>query len=256
LALREALLAFSDPILAERWRETKQEVLPPLIHLPYPTYDPVLKEYVSEALAKLEPAYIERAKAQNARRSALQDAEQKARMALEHDFRNRVASGEVVLEGLQFAPSLATARSVIPSIWARLLIFRFADSVWVGNQKIRFMEITAFRPVPLVSTAASSAAPMSTAPEAAAASLPRPRGRMSYVPLIEAALRANWDEVCQRAANRPAQLPIWSDLARVIHKRLAKEHRKGEGSIPHEQTIRTRLPQIYARLLSEKPVLK
>jgi hypothetical protein len=198
LPLREALLAFSDPVLAERWREAKQEALPPLIHLPYPTYDPVLKDYVPGELAKLDPAYIERAKAQNALRSALQDAERKARTVLERDFRNRVASGEVVLEGLQFAPNLAAARSTIPSVWARLLIFQLADSIWVGNQKIKFMEVTACRPVSLVSAPTASVAPVGTAVGVDTGPSPRPRGRENFSPLIKAVLRAHWAEVRQR----------------------------------------------------------
>jgi hypothetical protein len=256
LPLQEALLAFSDPVLAERWRETKQEAFPPQIHLPYPTYDPASKEYVSEELAKLDPAYIAQAEAQNARRSAMQEAERQARMAVDHDFRNRIASGEVVLEGLQFAPSLATARSKIPSIWAQLLIFHRNDSIWVGNGKTKFMQVTAIRLMQLVSTKVSSAALESSAPEAATASLRRPPGRASYVPLIEADLRANLDEIRRRAANRPGQRPVWSELAREVYKRLDRARRNGGGSIPHVQTIRTRLPRIYARLLSRKPVRK
>jgi hypothetical protein len=257
LPLGEALFAFSDPVLAERWRETKKEVLPPLIHLPCPTYayDPVLKELVSAERAKLDPAYIKQAEAQNARHRALAEAEQKARMAVEQDFRNRVTSGEVVLEGLQFAPSLSPALSVIPAIWGQMLIFSLRDNIWVGR-KIKFMQVTAFRPVPLVSTAAGGAALVNAAPEAAPASLPRPRGRVSYVPLIEADLRANWDDVQRRAASRPDQLPVWSDLAREMHRQFAGKLRNGGGPIPHVQTIRTRLPRIYARLLSENPVRK
>jgi hypothetical protein len=253
LPLREALFAFSDPVLAERWRETKKEALPPPIHLPYPTYDPVLKELVSAERAKLDPAYIKQAEAQNARHHALAEAERKARMAVEQDFRNRVTSGEVVLEGLQFAPSLAPALSVIPSIWGQMLIFSRMDVISVGR-KIRFMQVTAFRQVPLVSTAAGSTVSGKTAPAVATARSPRPPGRASYVPLIEADLRANWDEIRRQAANRPGQLPVWSELARAMHKRLARERRNDRRSIPHVQTIRTRLPEIYARLLSEKPV--
>nr|MCV4209757.1 hypothetical protein [Roseomonas sp. SXEYE001] len=254
--MREALLAFSDPALVERWQETVRVPLPPLIHLPYPTYDPFLKAGRSAELAELDPVLIKHAEAQNALRGAMEDAERKARTALEHDFRNRIASGEVVLEGLQFAPSLATARSAIPSVWAQLLIFQLKNNIWILNQKIKFMEVTAHRVVPPVSTEVSASAPVITAIGSPTVPALRPRGRASYKPLIEAALKAHWEEVQRRADNWPGQQPVWSELARLLHKRLSKEHRNSGRQIPHEQTIRTRLPDIYARLLSEKPVRK
>lgn len=256
LPLGEALLAYSDPDLVKRWQQTTSETLPPPIHLPYPTYDPILKASVSDELAKLDPAYIKRAEAQNALRSALQEAERAARTAVERDFRDRVASGEVLLEGLQFTPSLAAARSVIPSVWAKLLIFMPRNSMWVGNLKTRFIDVTARRTVSLPSTVISSTAPASVASAAAAASLPRPRGRTSYEPLIEAALQANFDKVQQRAANHPEQRPTWTEAAALLHRWLGKEHRNSGRRIPHVQTIRTNLPRIYARLMSEKAAEK
>jgi hypothetical protein len=69
-------------------------------------------------------------------------------------------------------------------------------------------------------------------------------------------LRAIWDEVQGRAAKRQEQRPNWSELARILHRRLVKEHRNDGAKIPQLQTIRKRLPDIYSRLLSENPVRK
>jgi hypothetical protein len=262
LPLREAFLAFSDPVLTGGWQNAMQEVAPLPIYLPDVTYEQVFDEFVLRKQKpanrpRYDPVIVAMADARDAVIKAVSERKQKAWQAVERDFRNRIASGEVVLEGLQCAPTLATSRSVIPSLWAELLIFHpVSDQVETKIQKIEFMKVTAFRAVRQVSTVASAAALTNDLPEAVMAPSPRPRGRTSYEPLIEAVLRANWEDVQRRASSHPEQRPIWSELARAIHKRLRREQRKGEEQIPHEQTIRTRLPQIYARLLSEKPVRK
>ncbi|MFC7737520.1 hypothetical protein ACFQX4_17100 [Roseomonas sp. GCM10028921] len=177
--------------------------------------------------------------------------------ALEPSFRDRVASGEVVLEGLQSAPTLATARSAIPSLWARLLIFDAGSNrVSTTVQNVEFIDVTAYHSVQRVNAVTIAAVLTTPWTEADAANPPRPRGRTSYNALIESDLRANLEEVRRRAAQNPGQRPNWSELARAMHKRLTKQQRSGGGQIPHVETIRTRLPDIYARLLSKKPVRK
>ena len=182
---------------------------------------------------------------------------QNAWQALEPGFRQRVASGEVVLEGLQCAPSLATARSTIPTLWARLLIFdALSNKVSTTVQNVAFMDVTAYRARQQRSAGASAAALPDDPSPPVAIPASRPRGRTSYEPLIEEALRANWDKVQQRAADHPEQRPVWTEAARLLHNWLCKEHRNKRQQIPHFDTIRTDLPKIYDRVLSEKPVRK
>jgi hypothetical protein len=204
-------------------------------------------------LAELDPAFVEHAKAQNALRSAVENRQRDASTALERDFRDRIASGDVVLGGLQFAPTLATARSTIPSVWARLLSFWVpVNKVLVGVQKIRFMEVTAHRAVPPVSAAVSSATPASADTEAAADPSPRRRGRASSEPLIEADLRANWEAVQQRVAKTSNGEPNWSDIARFVRNRLMRARGPGQVKVPQLDTIRRKLPRMYAQLLGDK----
>jgi hypothetical protein len=53
----------------------------------------------------------------------------------------------------------------------------------------------------------------------------------------------------------PNSVPVWSELARFVRKRLIKSEGRAK-PIPHEHTIRKRLPLIYAQLLDETPAQK
>ncbi|MCI0753557.1 hypothetical protein [Teichococcus vastitatis] len=206
---------------------------------------------------KPDPFLAARFEKQQARYDAAVQRRQEAWQALEPGFRKRVASGEVVLEGLQCAPVLATARSVIPALWARLLIFNTAgNEISTTVQNLKFMDVTAYHTGQRIRADAGAAALPDDLSAAATIPAPRPRGRESYEPLIEAALDANWDKVQERAARHPEQRPVWSEAAKILHNWLRKEHRDDGQKIPHFDTIRTRLSQIYARRLSEKPVRK
>ena len=257
LPLRVAFLEFGVPGLAAHYREVMQEVVPlPPIGPPF-SVDELWRHEGSGTPLPEHSHLVALFEAQTARYRAAVQRREEAWQALEPGFRNLVALGEVVLEGLQCVPTLATARSTIPSLWARLLIFDAASNrITTTVQDSEFIDVVAYRATRPISAVTNDPMQTSAMPEVGRSAPPRPRGRESYEPLIEAALRANWDEVQGRAEKRQEQRPIWSELARSLHKQLVKEHRGSKGQIPHEQTIRTRLPQIYARLLSENPVRK
>jgi hypothetical protein len=78
------------------------------------------------------------------------------------------------------------------------------------------------------------------------------RGRESAEPAIEAVVRACWDEVHARASVG-GRTPVWTELARMVERRMQAASRRGD--IPQVwrfHTIRKHLPEIYARVLSEK----
>lgn len=209
LPLREAFLAFGDPTLVEHWRQVMQEVVPlPPIGPPYSVAEAWRAERLG-ASVKPDPQLAALFEAQHARFDAAVRRRQEAWKALEPDFRATVAAGEVVLEGLQCAPSLATARSVIPALWAQLLTFNVASNkVSTTVQCIEFMDVTAHRVVPPLNAAPSSAVLGDGLAEATSTAPSRPRGRRSYEPQIEAELRANWNELQQGLANRKQQHPV------------------------------------------------
>jgi hypothetical protein len=257
LPLREAFLAFNDPALVENWRQVMQEAVPiPPIGPPY-SADEAWRAEMLGAPVKPDPHLAALFQVQHARFDAAIRRRQEAWQALEPSFRAQVAAGEVVLEGLQCAPLLATARSLIPALWARLLIFNTASNkISTAVQGVEFVDVTARRVMPQIGVPQSAAVLAEGPLEEIPAAPPRPRGRESYEPLIEEALRANWDEVQRRLTSREQQRPNWSELAVAMHRRLVRGNRNSGAKVPHVQTIRTRLPGIYARVLSENPVRK
>lgn len=249
LPLSEAFEAFCDQEVVERWRLARRTPMPPAL--------PIQSRYFSgrdEGFCGGDPG-----RTRAAQRRLVAHSRQQAWHALREDFRGRIASGEVVLIGLQVAPSLATARAKIPVIWSSLLRFRAPATVVVRD--VQFIRVTAHRVRQLPAAAALApsqevAGEQATSAEESEANTPRrPRGRENVAPLIEADLRANWDDVQRRASRSSNGRPNWSELARAVRKRLVKSQGLNK-PMPHWQTIRTRLPDIYARLLSENAVRK
>jgi hypothetical protein len=250
-------LTFSDPTLVAQYCKIVQGPVPLPTLGPLFSVDELRRHEQFGTPLERDPHIVKLFEGLNSRHEAAMERQRKAWRALESDFRTRVASGEVLLDGLQCAPTLATSRSPIPALWARLLVFCFAQNkIATTVQNVEFIDVMGYRAGRQISAGTTPAVQPNIPSKAVTVSAPRPRGRMSYEPLIEADLRANWDEIRRRAANRPGQLPVWSELARAMHKRLDRARRNGGGAIPHVQTIRTHLPQIYARLLSENPVRK
>ncbi|WP_426954123.1 hypothetical protein [Muricoccus radiodurans] len=252
LPLLEAICAFCEPELVHRWQVALNVPMPPAL--------PIRSRYFNRSWGYDDDDWRgDLGRLRAAERKVIGDRQQLAWIEVREDFRARIASGELVLTGLQIAPSLAAARSVIPAIWARLLVFRAQNSVTA--KEVRFIDVMVERIVrqpmaPTFSKEQGIAAPSEPSREMEeAAPLRRPRGRANVGPMIEEDLRTNWEEVQRLAARSPSGKPSWTTLARAVRKRLGKTHPRRQ-SIPHEQTIRTRLPKIYARLLSDNLVQK
>jgi hypothetical protein len=172
------------------------------------------------------------------------------------DFRRRIGAREIRLEGLQIAPTLSLDRSVLPAIWAQtpklMKIAVSTNVVSVGDAV--FTDVTAFRftqrdratPVEARATA-DTAAPKDGAAK-------RRKSRPKAEPVIEALLRKHWDEVQHRFKRPTHPRPNWTQLAGFLFEQLPEVPAIGE-MLPHENTVRTRLPKIYERLLTEKTVL-
>ncbi|MFH5927331.1 hypothetical protein [Roseomonas xinghualingensis] len=199
------------------------------------------------------------------------DAYPRVREKLEHlweeltrDLQRRIERGEIFLRGVQTHPELRETHEAIPSPWAA--DFRFdcvAGAVTVAGR--RYISVICSLDPPVVDATRVSAdehpvIEAVTEPEGASPSLNdesisnKPsRGRPAYEPLMVQDLRANWDDVQQRAAKNSNRLPVWSELARQMHKRMAAACRKaGHRNAPAVGTVRKNLPVIYTRLLEEK----
>jgi hypothetical protein len=175
---------------------------------------------------------------------------------VKEDLRKRIASGEITLTGLQTKPRLKSARSVVPSAWAELLTFDWSTNS-VQAAEVTLTSVLAERRLDSSSNK-DVGEPLFTQGRSPT-DMPRtsrPRGRTDFRPMIEADLRANWDKVQQLAARNASKEPVWTELAKIVEKRLIKAHHGGQRSIPHIETIRIRLPELYRKLVSEMPVHK
>jgi hypothetical protein len=63
-----------------------------------------------------------------------------------------------------------------------------------------------------------------------------------------------WEQIQRRLEETGRKVPVWSELARTMEKRLKNAAANNGKPVPHVDTIRTRLPEIYERVLSEKIV--
>ncbi len=198
------------------------------------------------------------------------DAFQRVRERLSHlwddlalDLKKRIELGQVHLQGVQTHPVREIERKPIPSAWATDFRFDFpACTLTVDGYRYVSVICSLDRPVASAAVASSSEGTISDAadvPEdvldtAEAGEAQRAVGRENFAPLIEADLRANWDAVRRQAARNPGERPVWTELARAVRKRLGKGRRDGgRAKIPHEDTIRKHLPDIYERLLRDIP---
>jgi hypothetical protein len=171
------------------------------------------------------------------------------------DLRERIVTGEITLTGLQTKPRLKSARSVVPSAWAELLTFDWSKNS-VQAADVTLTSVLAERRLDSsVSKDACAEPPL--VPNRSPTDIPRTsrgRGRTDFRPMIEADLRANWDKVQQLAARNASKKPVWTELAKIVEKRLIRAHPGNQRSIPHVEIIRTRLPELYLKVLSDMPV--
>jgi hypothetical protein len=183
---------------------------------------------------------------------------------LTRDFKRRIERGEVYLQGVQMRPELRDTHETIPSTWAG--DFRFdwaANAITVARR--RYVAVICLLGPPSVSTSPArtnvnqvadvvrQAEEANEPPVNGAGPEGKRRGRPAYQQAMEGDLRDNWDDVQRRAAKNPSRMPVWSDLAKQMHKRMEAVCRKaGHGNAPAVGTVRKNLPSIYARLLEEK----
>ena len=171
--------------------------------------------------------------------------------ALESDFRARVASGEVVLEGLQTAPTLARNRMSIPAAWAAIMRFKVRESIVIAEDT-KFIGVMA-SPFASQANATPTDAPKVEVAVKGVSSFPRRSNRENYTPLIEEALRARWDDVAARVALDGGF--IATQIARMLEVWIKSTYpERINQHLPTLGTIRTRLPKIYDQLLAEKAV--
>jgi hypothetical protein len=205
------------------------------------------------------------------RETLSRDAYPRVRERLEHlwedltrDLKRRIERGEVYLLGVQMRPELRDTHEVIPSTWAADFHFDFAAGA-ITVARRRYVSVICLLDPPIVSASPTSsdehqvtdAVPepeKANQPLVGEASPKRPaRGRPAYYQTMEQDLRTNWDDVQRRAATNQNGLPVWSDLAKQMHKRMEAACRKaGHGNAPAVGTVRKNLPLIYRRLLGEK----
>lgn len=179
------------------------------------------------------------------------------------DFVKRLTREAFHLSGVQTRPVLTTARRPIPGVWAAECEFDFTRNV-VTVGEVRFTAVTASRTAPTMPTDAPTGPTVARSWEGAApvaaeakgdddASVSPRRGRDSYHPIIQQAVRDHWPDVRGLVAQPSGAEPNWSGIARMLHKRLTQQQRGQPGlKVPQVDTLRTRLPKIYAQVLAEK----
>jgi len=226
--LRKAVHTFCDATLFREWADACQ--------IPVPTSIP-------------------RTEADHERLRELTAPREEAWKRLIADFRRRIAASEIVLEGFQVRPVLLHTRSQFPTAWEPLLQFEWERNA-VFIRRAEFVGVTVRRRIAKVVQPSLSSLPSQDG-AAETEAVPRRRGRENFAPLIEADLKAHWDEIQAKTNRASTGEPLWSELARIVHKHLVRQHSRRDGSkVPHEQTIRKHLPKIYRRLLSDKPAQK
>lgn len=182
------------------------------------------------------------------------------------DFVQRLTREEFHLSGVQTRPVLTTVRRPIPGVWAAECEFDFTQSV-VTILEVRFTAVTASRTAPVAPadapTEPTAARPLeATSPVGAEgeggdvdAPVSTRRGRDSFRPIIEQAVRDHWHDVHRLVTLPSGAEPNWSSIARMLYKRLTQQKgRSPELKVPQVDTLRTRLPKIYAQVLGEKGV--
>jgi hypothetical protein len=248
VSLQKALTRFGNPELVRRWEAAQGEELPPSPRKP-----------VSWLRGDADPYDVLRAKGDayhvSRKRNEILARIRAAEEPLVRDFRDRVASGEIVLTGLQTKPSMGRKRTTLPAIWAPLLRFVWRkDMVCIGPEEFSF--VRAAGPLRRAATVQGAVGPAATEPEGGPkATTPgmAPRGPRSTVPLIERAVRENWSKIRSGTPADGAEGPNWHAAAILLEKWMRRRSPKGEDQkLPAVRTIRKHLPDVYARLLAEK----
>ena len=182
----------------------------------------------------------------------------RASSALLADFRRLLERGVVHLRGVQVHPLRQTTPTPIPGSWATDFRFDLKESA-IDCADHRWVMVTAsLQPKAADAGAQAFDAPVQDlVPGPAACVVPRRRGgRTKYEPLIEEALRARWDDIASKldagAQNRISYAMVATMLLKWLRTRYPQASRTNHLPSPH--TIRTRVPKIYDRLMSEKPV--
>jgi len=196
--------------------------------------------------------------------------------ALLNDLRQKIERGELRLRAVQTWPLRQAERDDVPGLWASEFWFDLdanrINVVQFNHTARTFSAVLVSRPVAEPISRISSAPPGYRAGQAhalegdraAAASAlhasdkspvqqqrRRRGGRGRYEPIIEDALREHWDSLFPKGP--PVVLPQWTDLARRLTRRMQSPSAGRKGiKVPQLDTIRTRLPKIYPRVLSEK----
>lgn len=182
----------------------------------------------------------------------------RAARAVENDFRGRVAAGEVALTGLRVKPQLDLSRTPVPTAWARLLVFDWRKAS-VRAEEVEYIEVQGERR----HAPAVAANPAENRRQPAPTATPEPRhrghgrrGRESYGPLIEEALLArfgdafaDWDA---DPGSKPENTVVAKELRKWLNNNYPERHR--ENRLPKEETIRTRVPEIYGRVRHREAV--
>jgi hypothetical protein len=234
--LRDAIHQLTDPALLEAWRSAQM-----LVELPY--------IFTVNLPAPPPPDELEKIETNNKTHDKISKQKRLTREAVQQDFRQRVGSGEIILERLQYHPTLERQRTIIPAVWSNILHILF-ERDQVHAARMRFREVVAWR-APHVGRWVEAVG-LACARDTVSAKPVRPRGRESAVPVIEEDLNLHWAEDQLRRNRSGRDHPVWSEFARIIHKRIRKRYPTSQHKVPHEQTIRKHLPEIYARLLRDK----
>jgi hypothetical protein len=207
-----------------------------------------------------------------------------AQKAFLDDVRWRIEIGVILLTGVQTQPEPQTARTAIPGEWATAMQFDIPNRAvtcfgyrWIAVRGTLAIASTpdaapappttdspedrVTSPVEEVSgtinadVAAADADHDPVDLEASLEDVGVRRGREAFLELIMDALRAHYGDTADLS---PAPVHGWSALAPRILNVLQHQHptRHAAGKLPMIGTIRTRLPQLYSRLLQERRVQK
>jgi hypothetical protein len=248
LPLVKALAAFCDPILVERRREIERQAA----SVPTRWLE---NSWNSDPCHPLHHGgLVLRRTRPRTWSDTLRSERNQIWNELLADFRRRIASGDVVLVGLQVAPTLAQSKSRIPSVWAGLLKFEVARGA-VTARDVKFIHVTAALSKPeaeFIAVGGNVPPPRSVADDVPDRPTRR-GGRENFGPLIEEALQARWDDIEARKAI-DGKL-AWTTMAEMLLRWLKAQYpqRDANGQLPAPRTIENKLSKTYHRLAHDKP---
>ena len=246
-SIADALIEWGDPGLVQQFSDMQVQI------------DEVSKKPRLSLVETATPTGVKSGLVDNTLTKARLEGERdKLRKQLIEDIRKKVERGKLGIAGVQTFPMREVARKPIPGVWASDVWFDVdADKVNV----VAFGQITHGFVAVIVS---GPARPEKDQPDIAGTSKAEPgpatasknnglgnRGRPNAGRVIETALRDNWDAI--QRLKLDGGRPVWTEAANLLFNRLKAAAKPGEvNDIPQADTIRTRLPEIYASVLSEK----